>query len=310
MEKTMHRDDFFWGVCGHPRRWRAYPESQLDNQMRAAADLGVTHYRMDLPYPSEDDLLYCDKVLATAKKYGLTILGILYGSGKTPAEIEENARQFALRYKDDITLYQIENEIDCPTLIPGRNPLGLKISDYSTEKLDVFAEKLRAMIAGIRAGNPEARISINGTWWHTGFMDYFIYEKGLEFDIIGWDWYSNMCDKSSINEILDKLCSYGHDIILSEANFWPTVQTEAGQGAYIAGLMRKVYEYPSDKIKGLFIYELLDEVQPANQSNSVECHFGIYRCDEHGNIGEPKPAYHDIKKRIQDVHKMDLTSCD
>ena len=309
MNTPLNRSGFFWGVCGHPRSWKAYPEGQLDNQLKLVQELGVDYYRMDMPAGNEDDLIYCDKVVSTAKKYNVKIFAIYYGANiieKAGSEgIQANAEYFARRYKDDIFMYQIDNEIDCPT-INKNNPLGMEISDYDLDKLDTYYEKLKHIIIGIRRGNPEAKISINGTWWHTGFIEYFL-SKGLDFDIIGWDWYSSMCDKSSINDILDKLCTFGKDIIIAESNISTVTHTEAARGAYIAGLMRKVYEYPSDKIKGMIIYELLDETNPANPQEH-EKYFGIVRCDENGNIGEPKPAFYDIQKRLKNIHKLDLTS--
>jgi hypothetical protein len=286
------KNEFYWGVASHDYKWRAYPAEKLEEQIKAAAEMNLNLYRVDIHPDSEEfGFDYLDKTVGLCEKYQLDMMFIIYNSN-------EAAFKTAKRYKGRVKYYQISNERDCQTCKIGD---GLKIEEYDMVKLAETVKLLNSIIKEIREGDPDAKLIINATWWHTGFIDYLIKEK-VDFDIIGWDWYSNMdkawydggTKQSSVIAVMDKQCTYGKEILFCEINVWnqKNGDVQERRSAYLLETMTKIYNYPSDLIKGYVIYELLDEPTHSNESERI---FGMLECDEAGIIGKPKDAYFTVQ---------------
>lgn len=149
-------------------------------------------------------------------------------------------------------------------------------------------------MAELRRGDPDAQLCLNGTWKHTGMIDYML-ANGVEFDILGWDWYSNMEEEYGIRHCVQDLLQYGKDLIFCETNIWPHTHTDGQRADYLTNLMKILYAYPSPRLKGMIIYELMDE--PGHPS-APERTFGLVKADEKGRVLGFKDAYSAVQKLL------------
>lgn len=300
------RSDFVWGVNGHNRGYAAYPEKELEKQLHLAAELGVKMYRFNFNPSTMSDLNYLDKVVKLAEAYGMELMLVMDGTDGSSEVLKSRFQMVASRYdgRSDhgrIRYIQVFNEVDVALMREthpnGGEGDGSTERDYRKSSLDAYQKKFQAAIDGIKAGCSDTKAVINFSYRHTYMLEYFK-DHGLKWDLIGLDWYSNMGDISGILDVL--LSKFSHDIILCETNYWP----EANNGydanvSYLPNLMKQVYRY-NNRIKGLIIYELLDEMRYEKDKGSFEgeSHFGLVHCDENGNIGAVKPAYTAVQKLL------------
>ena len=150
---------------------------------------------------------------------------------------------------------------------------------------------MKALADGVRAGDPDARLSVNISYKHTYFMTLLL-EEGMEWDISGVDWYSNMGDPSPT---IDHLLAFpAPDIFVAEANTWEgSMKTSPDeQFSYLRDAMHWFRGHPSGRVKGYMLYELLDE--PLQEGG--EACFGLVTNDKEGNIGEPKPIFKAVRR--------------
>lgn len=152
---------------------------------------------------------------------------------------------------------------------------------------------MKNIIAGIRRGDPNAKILINATWIHYGMVELLLKEYGVNIDLLGWDWYSNM-DTYGLEKLLDNLWSrFQKDILFCEMNIWTKDEPQSAMGSYLTERMKKLYELKNSKhIVGACIYELLDEPNHGTGSEGV---FGLVNVDKRNNILGPKQAYKDVQ---------------
>lgn len=287
---VYNQDKFQFGVCAHnPSHGccTGYPKRMMTKHLELARDLGVKLYRVDV---SRTDDEWLDELVRQSADMGLELMLIVYDA--------DYAGIIAERYRGKIRYYQVLNEIDCGAFkkVPGQpDASGRKISHFDEEKLEAEAERCRRIIAALRSGDPDARICINGTWMHYGMIDYML-QNGVEFDVLGWDWYSNMEAGYGIESCVEDLLKYGKDVLFCETNIWPHTHTDKDRADYICGLMDFLYNHPSQRVIGMIVYELLDE-----HGHSVESErsFGLVETDDDCNIIKVKDAYTAMQKLLK-----------
>lgn len=283
------RDGFIWGINGHGKQQAAYPASQLDNQLQKAADLGVTYYRVDVePNLNADgsyNWTYLDQVIDGAYDKGLKIYLVLFAKLiQDEAFLEQTGEDIAARYRGKIAYYQLGNEIDNDCIL-GSQYDGSQTSHYDPAVYQVMRDKIIALGSGIRSGDPDAKRVINMGYRHTAFLEMLLAD-GVEWEVNGLDWYSNMGDMTFT---LNKLQSYPQsEVLVAECNTYrgSLVWTEQEQADYIRDTANQFYYEAPSKVTGFFVYELLEE--PALSSS--EQHYGLVRTSG-GVIGTEKPAY-------------------
>lgn len=299
------RTDFIWGMNVHARGYEAYPEANIEEHIRLCAELGTKMVRFNVNPLSSSEHAYVDKALLLCEKYGMEMMMCLDGLSmyNTQDEYEEYHSSLAKRYKGRIKYYQLFNEMDvyCMHLSNGEvctGGDGDTIDQYNIERLQEVTPKLLGSIKGFRKSDPDAKLVVNFAWLHTAIIDYFM-DNGAKWDIIGWDWYSDMEKASSITNIFDYLLDRypSYDIIICECNIWACNKyTEEEQSEFMIELINKVYNYNSTKIKGMIFYELLDELAFERlKEYEGEAHFGFVKCDSSGVVNEPKKAYYTIQ---------------
>lgn len=303
------RKDWLWGVNGHNHMYPAYPEEQLEEQIKLAAELGVSVYRFNYT-PTDDRMFaYLDKVVDTCERYGLKLFLVTFDWNfigfENPETLYTTAKAIAQRYCGRIYMYQVSNEQDIPALDLEhyKDPIGDERAQYDMAHYTDIRRCMEQILRGYKDGDPSAKTAVNISWRHTGVLDLFI-EDGLRWDVTGLDWYWALDDHGHNNVVhtLEHLASLPiPEMIIAEANAWEGDyrMSEEEMRDYNRKAMEFYYSYPCDKLKGFIIYELLDE--PDKQFG--ESHFGLAVCDIAGHIGRKKLSYLDIASRLNSGDK-------
>ena len=303
MEKKtdfLSRRDWLWGVNGHNRDYPAYPEERLEDQIRLAAELGVTLYRFNYTPDNDDMFAYLDKVVDLCGRYGLKVFLVAFDlcfiGYKNPEKLYATARRIAERYRGRIPLYQASNEQDIPALDLARlkDPVGNERSHYDMARYADIRRCMEQFLKGFKDGDPQAKTVVNISWRHTAVLDLFT-QDGLRWDVTGLDWYWALDDhgQNNIVDTLERLAALpAPEILVAETNSWEGDYrvSEEQMREYNRRAMEYYYTYPCEKLKGLIFYELLDE--PDKEGG--EGHFGLALNDIRGNIGRKKLSYLDI----------------
>lgn len=285
----QYRDNYVWGITGHSKSRYDYSLTPLADQMQKGADLGIGYYRTGVTPVVQSggtyDWTYMDEVIDTAYDKGLKVYLTIYASlSLSPAVLEQRAEAIAERYQGKIAYYQLGNENDLKCIL-GAQYDGSSPSHYDPVEYAEVRDKLQALSTGIRSGDPYAKRVINMTWKHTAFLE-MLNDDGVEWEVTGLDWYSNMGSAAST---LDKLQTYPQsEILIAEANTWygTYTKTEQEQADYIVESANGFYYDAPSKVKGYMVYELLDE--PAHSGG--EGHYGLVY-NSGGVIGPDKLAY-------------------
>lgn len=306
MQKTLTgRPGFLWGITVHNRGYEAYPEKHLEEHICLCRELGLNLVRFNFNPISDGDYAYLDRVVELCRQNGMQVMLVLDSVFhlENPDDFEGYHGAIARRYKGKIRYYQLFNETDNYCMYKDDGTLykddnGKVMDAYNPEHLDQIVPRLLASVRGFRANDPDARLIVNFCWWHTAIIDYYM-EHGIQWDIMGWDWYSDAENKSSIRDVFDYIGEKypDYDMMIGEGNINAWVPySEEEQADYVAKFVEAVYTHPSPRVIGASLYELLDE--PAferNKDYDGESHYGFVHCSAAGDIGEPKPVY----KRLQ-----------
>ena len=288
------RDGFLFGVNGHNRSYEAYPEKNLEQQVRLAAEMGSKVYRFNFVPMSLNDFDYLDKVYRTVHAYGMELLLVMEGSHDEYEDIRDHAKMVAKRYAGKINYIQVGNERDIPAML-GASVDGTQKAHYNMSALAASVNQLKAMCEGVREGSPSTKIIINFSYKHTYYLDY-LHEQKVDFDIIGWDWYSNM---GEYEPTMEKILSFGKEMMVCETNLWDgrDADAETTRSQWLKEFADFIYNYDSPLVKGFIVYELLDEPAMSSDGDTGnEGHYGLVNNSRSGDIGKPKQAYYDLQK--------------
>lgn len=302
---------FALDVPGTPTTWQKGVPEQLD----LVKAMGGTLVRANV----EQNLSVMDAVVNGARERDLDVLLILEVAGDNPvlsqtikkeqlyALGKDLGRQWASRYKGKVAYYQLANEVTGtaarrpedtgPTL---DNRYGLKFDRNRAERI---AEYERGLADGVKAGDSQAQRMITGHWVLVDIIPYLI-EKGVDFETVGWDWYSDMgidpatthVDKQPDLDLPGTFTALGKDFWLAEVN------KEAGsfqgtadkQAEYLKSVAKAVVANPA--IKGMVIHMLPDMAAEQGEDTGE---LGLVTVTQQANdvwdFGTPKPAYTDLK---------------
>lgn len=305
----MRNKAFSWGISGHNRTYKAYPETYYKEQIRLAAELGSQIYCFNYCPKTEDEFAYLDRMVAEVQSQGMDVMLITDNYSLSPEEDAALVGPIAARYTKDsphgfIKYFRIFGEQDCLTLcqsFPENTPIGQEREHFKTEILDLWYLKMKAAIEAIRAVNTDSRIVVSIAHLHFGFL-LGMRDRGLKWDILGLDWYEDM---GPFSELLDPLKELfpEYDYIICESNVMANKSNANAPLSDWDWLLKGMDDcYRDDKVIGFLFYELLDEVYLLDQPNVLprEAYFGFLTCDEQGNIGEKKPVYHRVQELIRD----------
>ena len=97
-----------------------------------------------------------------------------------------------------VTVFELSNELDnaCIQLnSQGGAPNGNLPSMFNETKYQFFLAILRGLNTGVKRASPASKTIVNsGGWLHYGWYTRLVEQDQLDFDIIGYHWYSSMGD--------------------------------------------------------------------------------------------------------------------
>lgn len=338
------RDDFDWGAVMHAPSWGpAYSTGNMELQLHQMAEMGCTLLRVD----ATGNVGALDKTVQLCNAYGIKVMLIVYNPQETYdinaqvdyEAIETHYRTYAQRYDGKhghgkADYIQIDNEMDV-TLMgwAGMGGAGREISEYPVDSLEALSEQMKSAVKGIKNSGADVQSIINIAYVHYGLLKYF-HQDGVEWDITGHDWYSDMfnvgnstnafsqLDPSTANRDMNYHNSgkelwdlFGKPIIICETNAWANSLNgqsvdETGYPEYFKELLTNedatfwdgfVYccedYYNQPYVIGCTVYEFYDEL--AHQSGETwlgEAHFGMIETNANGTFKKPKPIYYRLKR--------------
>ena len=311
------RNDFFWGINHHHEGFECYPEEYLEQRINLIARAGCKIIRTN-GYLSSD-MTCLDQTVELCNKYGLKIIMTYIPELDMGLEyIEMSCKSLAERYngKDGrgfVDYIQVWNETD-NVLIADKNgsgaPAGKVPSDYFTIPVDGYAdlpeytEYFKAAAKGIHEADSDTKFMINFCYKHWGTILWYL-SNGVKIDAIGWDSYGQSKDTETAIDAFKQDCEelyadviqkYNIPVIIAETNTTRDLIPDYNATREIANyeillnMMETAYGY--DWIKGLIVYELLDEPNLYDR----EAHWGMIDCEIGGKIGEPKPIYYELQR--------------
>lgn len=293
-------DDFEIGVACHGSNITAYSKN-LEEYIYKAAQMGVSLIRIDMGAGSPAEIAYQDKIVALCEAYGLNLMPIVYDP--------QTAENLGKRYGSRIKYWQMSNERDNETILTGD---GTNPDHYDINLIANAIGNIKGISEQLRKYAPKSKLLVNFTWTHYAFMDFIVNEK-VDFDIVGYDWYSNMETYGLERALTDIRDKYGKPILICESNIWTKdhLNNTPGQTyeSYIkndpapknmAPYIKECIELclrlkDSHNILGYTVYELLNEPQKwADQP--AEAVFGLISVNPDFTIGQPKVSYYELQK--------------
>lgn len=265
------RPDFNWGITIQPFPFREQNEQFLPEQLRLAAELGVSVVRID--YTPGNDAIN-QLILEQAKKHHLKLVFIIPFGPKdifTDPNLYDNAYRYVAdivgKYKGQVPVWQLANEVGAVALVDGLHH-GVDRVDYPEDKYKAVSTWLSAATKAVRDTDPAAKRLVTDHWVHVGFFDRFLAEGG-DFEILGWNWFSDMgtnMDRVTINpqtgqtyNLLSKLKSFKKELWLTEVN--RRLGSHGGKDKEQADFIQTMaeYAYGNPAINGFLVYNLVED---------------------------------------------------
>lgn len=303
-----YQEPFQWGINVNPSPVRNYSLEMWSKQMKYVTDLGCGWIRLVYGANVSNRLEIFDEMINDANKRNIQVLLSLDSTEPVqtiPNPYEDGynvAKEVTEHYKGKIKYYQILNEVG-GTVVKGAEFGGEKESDIDTQKYSQVKEWSKGAIAAIRKSDPDAYIVIDSFWTHYKVVEMLI-RDGINFDILGWNWYSDMKmmgEKKLADDslLVDKLKSFNKPIILAEVNGAPIngKVNENSQAKFIQEMAD--WAYNSGIINGFYVHELVDIAPTPTRE---EGYFGLIKFkkspDGGYTYGDPKKAYEVYKNLI------------
>ncbi len=354
-EILNYRSDFLWGQNMHTNN-RGYdaPDQYSEGALHLAAQMGVKMIRYQANYIHQD-FTEADQIIGLCNKYGIKVMLCLFPetedepTQETLDRITQTTKTYAERYngkngRGKVDYFQLWNEKEIPLQSAKYGTgatTGQSINNYyttSVEGKDDLVEWTKFMKAGskgIREADTDAKIVINFSWVAFGCIRYYV-QEGVDFDIIGWDWYSSTFDTVQAEKDFyaamyggkigkdEKQISGVHevfpdkDVIICESNTW--IKGFAENGGYGAENMTlDKYEpffnnmkmaYEQEWIKAFCAFKLTNS---PSHPTPAEANYGFIDVEKGGKIIGPKPIYYEYQKMIggpRNVERLLKTSID
>lgn len=312
---------FRWGVQIRPFALNRYTDQLMAQQLDLAKELGVHWIRLDwhrdvkTQFNDPDDFVWHDKVIDMAHERGLHVVLILEDLGVSSSDVQVISKASAAsetianHYKGRVKYYQVLNEVSGSALKGPSQPGTDFMRDFDQTKYRQIRDLAKGIGLGIERADPAAKLILSGQWTHTAMFEQLI-RDGVSFDIIGWNWFSDMGEdlngpviSESLHQkitLLDKLRGFGKELWITELNYrpGPNGMDEAKQAAYLKRTIERIYGYQT--FKALFVFELPDQSEVKSKGNKPE-YYGLVKFDKdsQGNwtIGGKKQAF-DVYKQV------------
>jgi hypothetical protein len=302
--------DFQWGVTLLTYPFPRFDEEFIATQLEEAKQLGINSVRIDY-IPKHPESI--DRAVNEARARNLKVVLVIPFGPKdifTDKQLTTNTDNYVTdivkRYAGNVAVYQLANEIASVALGNNGALHGINLKDYPADKLNAVTTWTKTAAIAVKKTDPKAKTLINDQWVHTGFFDHYI-ASGGEFDILGWNWFSDMGEsldtvtldkaKNQKYQLLGKLKSYNKPIWLTEVNRRLGSQSnkEQEQADYIKTMADYTKSTPT--IRGFFVFNFLDDQGAPPQEKG----YGIITAEDRNGeqkITGRKPAYEIFQKAI------------
>ena len=302
---------FALDVAGAPTTWQRGIGEQLD----LVKAMGGTVVRANI----ENNAGVMDALINGANERELDVLLILEVAGDNPV-LNQNiykeqlyqlgkdlGREWASRYKGKVKYYQLANEVtgtaahrpeDTGPTLPNRYDLT-----FDQNRAERVAEYERGLADGVKQGDKNAQRMITGHWVLVDIIPYLI-DHGVKFEIVGWDWYSDMgidpthtkVDKQPELDLPGTMTALGKKFWLAEVNkeSGSFKGTESEQAEYLKNVATVVVA--NSKISGMIVHMLPDmAAEQGKETGELGLIRVNHQTDGTWDFGTPKPAYDDLK---------------
>lgn len=209
-----YRNDFLWGQNMHNNR-RGYdsPDEYSEEAIYYAAKMGCKIMRYQGQGPT-DDFDETDRVIGLCNKYGMKVMLMLsMPSYDEPTQedldyITQYVKTFGDRYngkngRAKVDYFQLWNELEIDMMAAKYGTKGATTGDGTNNYYNISVEGARdlvewtklmkAAVKGLKEADTDAKSVINFSWKAFGCVRYY-YENGVDFDMLGWDWYATTFD--------------------------------------------------------------------------------------------------------------------
>lgn len=272
VKSSVNKGKFTWGIALRPE---LFP-NEADNlkfipvQMAKLKELGVDSVRVDYS-PTKEAIN--QKVLDEAKKNGIKVVFIIpFGPNdiKSDKNLYDNAynyvKKIVSRHKGQ-EVWQLGTEV-ATVALKKPDLHGVDFVDYPDSTYKPVATWLKAATKAVADTDPAAKRLLNDQWVHVGFFEKFLKEGG-QFEIIGWNWFSDMgtdFEKPTIDrntgqkyELMKKLRSFNKEIWLTEVNRrnGDADGDQKAQADFIETIANRARKIP--EINGFIVFHFIGE---------------------------------------------------
>lgn len=288
-----------FGINGHPLTQHEYKDNWTD-QLKTIRNLGLQYYRIDVPL-NQDGLpdKRFDKLTALFAGDTSKLLPILLTKaiGSTNKEVYKNAyaqgRLFFKQYGKNFSVVEVGNEEDNALILSGKYD-GTQPEHYNLEKANIEIAKLKGLVDGMRAVKPKVKVVVSLTWVHFYYLE-LLKQGGVQYDIIGYNWYSDMGDITNVsppygNVVKKVSLQYNKPVWITEFNLREG-SLHNRNDEQVNYLKQSIEAIAREKfVQGFIIYELYD--QPSFKVNNPgESEYGLLRRSAGKNVSEFKEAF-------------------
>ena len=293
---------FQWGVMTREASLQDYSLDYWKQELAWDKKLGVKWIKAD--YDAHAGYKRSVEMVTEANQEGINVLfqfapADILKSKKPYDEGYALGKKLAGKLTGQVIYYQLMSE-PASTALKGGQYTGTKETDYDPAKYQIVMNWLKGASDGVKAADPSAKVVINDQWTHFAFFD-MINRDGVKFDVLGWNWFSDMGflgDKTLDDgtKVIDKLKSYGKQIILTEVNARPDSNKGMDENVQ-SDFIQKMADFAwanKDSIHGFYVLELTD--QPAAQIHAAKSEFyGLIKFKQNADgtftFGDPKKAF-------------------
>lgn len=307
----MNSSSFVWGLNGHPVTQQNYRDSSWADQIHFLKDLQINYYRVDVPLKKESGIATSDasflKLLNVLRGHEINTMPVVF-----PKDLDSNdsltayqsyfeqGKVFAERYGRFVNVLEVGNELDLKLMVKNKTYDGTKAYHYNLSAARRKMWLLAGFIDGLKSVKPTLKVSLSLTWTHFYYLD-LLKQYNINYDIVGYHWYSNMGDITKVrapyDDILYKIKrKYSKEIWITEFNTHVGTKRNSfdDQDIYIRQSLGNILK--QGIVTGFFIYELFDQAALKNKYPN-EADFGIVYRDK--GVFKQKPVYFTLKKIIQ-----------
>lgn len=304
---------FTWGVGLNPTPTREISPSAVQAVIDDARELGVNTIRVKyIPDPPEQQKRFDLTVDAIKNGTPLEVVAILEHdddilNGSDPYRAGYNlGYNAATRYKGKVQYYQMGNELAAYALKPSWG--GHTRDSYVEDRYQRAFQWLKGMSKGIRAADPNAKRLITGHFMHYAFWDR-AKEDGLQFEVVGWDWFhEELPIPSFVNfeyegksvDLVGRLAALAPTLWITEAGVNGNVVGYDKAASYLSNFIKEIRT--DDRIKGLFVVPLTDEMHNSGLPNWQNGLIGIQATDTaqtHWKLSEKRSTFYTYQKAIR-----------